>query len=69
MIGDMVIESEKRKIKELRMKSGYSWCSDVPMSTPVQSYGAVMSRNHVLVNIDSYIAFKNEEEEEKVLLD
>jgi len=58
-----------RSINDLRNRNGYNWCSELPLSTPVHCYSAVVSRNELLVNVNDYIAFEPVMEgEEKVRL-
>lgn len=54
-------QSQATSIADLRMQEGFSWCSELPLSTTVQVYGAVMARNEILVNVGDYVAFKSED--------
>lgn len=67
MLGNVRItqmeEGREKTISDLRMCYGYNWCSELPLSTVSSYYGAVMSGNELLVNVDDYVAFESADRE------
>lgn len=51
---------DDRSISVLR-NTNYNFCSNLQLTTPVRCYGAVMSKNGLLVNRNDYVAFTDEE--------
>ena len=49
-------EEAGKTIGELRAMEGYNWCSDTPLSTAVDIYGAVIcSGSGMLANVEDYV--------------
>lgn len=48
-------------ISHLRMTEGYNWCAEVPLSTHVNIFGAVVAGNRVMVDVEEYVAFDDGE--------
>ena len=56
--GDDPFDSKRRRnTRENLIKSGYFWCSSIPVDTPVTIYGAVNDARGCLVNCNNYVAF------------
>ena len=63
-IGDVVIvqyDGHESTIYNLRMTEGYNWCSELPLSTNVSIYGAVMAQKRMLVNVEDDVAYIEDE--------
>ena len=67
MIGQVEIlqygEGNNATIDYLRRNENYNWVSELPLTLKVNLYGAVMAQGHTLVNVESYVAFRDESDE------
>ena len=58
MLKEMTLLTPKgEETLEILVKSGYFWCSSIPVDTPVTIYGAVNDARGCLVNCNNYVAF------------
>ena len=58
MLKEMTLSTPKgEETLENLIKSGYFWCSSIPVDTPVTIYGAANDARGCLVNCNNYVAF------------